>query len=157
MHRSHVVAECFLFCSLGMVCYEVATRERPFADLDRYPITAMVVNGTRPNIPNDCPAEVANMMRRCWAHDPSDRPVSFEHEAGKLSRILPDGVDPRPRPLSPGRHSDREALINIPWRGHNPTGWGTPADLNEWVGLEVEGGSVVTVDFNNLEVMIDGE
>lgn len=89
-----------------MVCYEVATRKRPFAGLALYKMMTMVVNGSRPNIPGDCPAEVATLMRRCWAHDPSDRPVSFEHEAGQLSQILQGyGGDPRQRSPDTGSTS----------------------------------------------------
>lgn len=54
-------------------------------------------------------------------------------------------------------HSDQEVLRGISWRGREPTGWGTPRDLSEWAGLEVEGETVLGVDFNSLEVTIDGE
>jgi hypothetical protein len=59
-------------------------------------VAEKVYSGYRMQVPKDCPSEVYDMMKQCWAESPSDRP-SFK----ALHQQLED--------LFEGRH--RESLL----------------------------------------------
>jgi hypothetical protein len=59
--------------SFGITCYEVFTGEKPFGDITD--LKRRVCAGDRPEIPGDCPEGLAELMRKCWAHNPGDRPT----------------------------------------------------------------------------------
>ena len=60
--------------------WEVLTRERPFPGMAPMQISMQVcVQGARPPVP-DAPAmsDVVELMTRCWASEPSERPAFAE-------------------------------------------------------------------------------
>ena len=61
--------------SFGMVAWEVLTRQSPWADQaqPRDIYLRVVIHGDRPAIPVDCPADIAEMLRGCWAQEPKQR------------------------------------------------------------------------------------
>lgn len=60
--------------SFGMVSFEILTGEVPFAEESLRHIRQLVLDGERPEIPEQCPKELADLIKRCWASDPSVRP-----------------------------------------------------------------------------------
>jgi serine/threonine protein kinase len=68
--------------SFGMTCYEVFTGEKPFGDITLIDLKRRVCAGHRPEIPDDCPRDLAKLMRKCWAHNPSDRPTFKDIQKG---------------------------------------------------------------------------
>lgn len=69
-----------------MVAWEVLSREVPWAN-ESFPrdiYIRVVFKGERPPIPVSTPADIADMIRSCWAGDPEDRPGS-----GELLKIVP--------------------------------------------------------------------
>ena len=52
--------------SFGVVMWQVATRKEPFAGRNFMGVSLDVLEGKRPQIPNDCPAEFRKMMKKCW-------------------------------------------------------------------------------------------
>ena len=71
--------------SFAIIMWEVLTRERPFPGMAPMQISMQVcVQGARPPVP-DAPAtsDVAELMTRCWAPEPSERPA-FEELADLL-------------------------------------------------------------------------
>ncbi|CAM9276450.1 unnamed protein product, partial [Laminaria digitata] len=63
--------------SFGIVVWEVLSRELPWATMtgetDIY--IRVVLNKMRPDIPEDAPADIADVARACWAGEPGDRPT----------------------------------------------------------------------------------
>src|SRR5438132_1211397 len=65
--------------SFGMIMWEFTTGKRPFYDRshDHY-LMLDVLKGERPQITNDTPEFYAELMKRCWDHDPKNRPTAIE-------------------------------------------------------------------------------
>lgn len=63
--------------SFGVVVWEVLSRKIPWADqaLPRDIYLRVVIRGDRPAIPADAPADIAEMVRGCWAQAPEERPT----------------------------------------------------------------------------------
>ncbi|CAI7876593.1 unnamed protein product [Closterium sp. NIES-53] len=60
--------------SFGICLWEIYCCDMPFPDLDFKEMAAVVNKGLRPTIPGICPRDLARIMQRCWAADPSKRP-----------------------------------------------------------------------------------
>src|SRR6185295_13642032 len=62
-----------------MIMWELTTRKKPFHDRphDQY-LVMDILNGTRPQITDDTPELYAELMKRCWDHDPENRPTADE-------------------------------------------------------------------------------
>eukprot|EP00026_Physarum_polycephalum_P000670 Phypoly_transcript_00671.p1 GENE.Phypoly_transcript_00671~~Phypoly_transcript_00671.p1 ORF type:complete len:807 (+),score=131.97 Phypoly_transcript_00671:1680-4100(+) len=60
--------------SFAIIMWEIYTRAFPYQN--EHPIKAVtkIVAGYRPPIPADCPAPYKELMTRCWAIDPEQRP-----------------------------------------------------------------------------------
>ena len=61
--------------SYGMLLLEICTRKQPFDGLEWQQIIFELGTGKLPHIPEDCPVDMADMIRRCWNQDPKRRPV----------------------------------------------------------------------------------
>lgn len=64
--------------SLGIMLWEMLTTEEPYSWVGYWDIGPHVCEGGRPVIPDDCSERYAELMRRCWARDPSQRPSASE-------------------------------------------------------------------------------
>ena len=65
--------------SFGMIMWEFTTGKKPFHDRphDEYLILD-ILKGERPQITDDTPEFYADLMKRCWHHDPKNRPTAEE-------------------------------------------------------------------------------
>ncbi|XP_036396383.1 mitogen-activated protein kinase kinase kinase 20-like [Megalops cyprinoides] len=62
--------------SYGVVLWEMLTREVPFKGLEGLQVAWLVVEkNERLTIPSSCPASFAELMRKCWATEPKERPM----------------------------------------------------------------------------------
>ena len=59
----------------GMLVLEILTRKPPFQDAQWQDIVHDVGNGIQPEIPQECPPNLADIMRRCWEAEPEKRPT----------------------------------------------------------------------------------
>jgi serine/threonine protein kinase len=64
--------------SLGVVYWELSIYERPYDDLTDGGIREMVIAGDRLEIPETTPSTFRDLITKCWAQDPGDRPTSSE-------------------------------------------------------------------------------
>ncbi|PNH07216.1 Serine/threonine-protein kinase CTR1 [Tetrabaena socialis] len=66
--------------AFGMTLYECLSGEQPWKELQN-PMQVIFVVGVqcqRPPLPPDCPEPLAELIGRCWADDPVDRPAFSE-------------------------------------------------------------------------------
>jgi serine/threonine protein kinase len=96
-HQDYFAADVYAF---GIILWELAAREPPYVGVDEGTIRAGVKAGERPEIPADCPAEWAALIKACWAQKPADRP-RFATLVGPL-RALVDATPEPPRSTTPG-------------------------------------------------------
>lgn len=73
--------------SLGMILWEIASRQLPYADGDDDQAKDWIKEGENEKIPADCPAEFAAIILSCWEKDPKLRPTAAEIVA-KLEPML---------------------------------------------------------------------
>ena len=65
--------------SFGVVLWEIMTRKQLYPELQAIQIAYGVVHsGLRPEIPEEVPFELAELMAHCWAAEPSKRPTFIE-------------------------------------------------------------------------------
>lgn len=65
--------------SLGLTFYEIASRKIPFEKVgENFVVQYLVVENERPDIPNDCPPEFAEIIRKCWDPEPNARPTTAQ-------------------------------------------------------------------------------
>src|SRR5438105_2087430 len=65
--------------SFGMIMWEFTTGKKPFHDRshNHYLITD-ILKGERPQITDDTPEFYAELMKKCWDHNPENRPTAEE-------------------------------------------------------------------------------
>jgi serine/threonine protein kinase len=65
--------------SLGMIMWELTTGCKPFANVEHdHNLIYKILDGKRPEITNDTPEFYANLMKKCWDSNPSNRPTIDE-------------------------------------------------------------------------------
>lgn len=120
--------------ALAVTFWEIWTGKDPYDGLSTFDIYDIVNRGERPPIPDDAPPEFVELLRRCWATLPEERPHGpeiVEH----LEKILKtvhgaeefhheDGDDDTPHPLPrEGRSFSLEGItsrISLNLRGQKP-------------------------------------
>src|SRR5438874_2615050 len=65
--------------SFGMIMWEHTTGKKPFHDRshDEY-LMLDILKGERPQITDDTPEFYSKLMKRCWDHNPENRPTAKE-------------------------------------------------------------------------------
>ena len=63
--------------SFGISLYEIVTGKLALRHLNQMQVTAFIVRGKRPKIPESVLPFTRTLIERCWSQDPSERP-SFE-------------------------------------------------------------------------------
>jgi len=64
--------------SFGVTLWQMAAREKPWVNVPVWDIPTRVIHGKRPQIPGDLPKDYSDLIRRCWASKPDDRPAFSE-------------------------------------------------------------------------------
>jgi mitogen-activated protein kinase kinase kinase 7 len=67
--------KCDVF-SWGIILWEVLARKKPFDEIGgpAFRIMWAVHSGQRPPLLQNCPQVIENLMTKCWAKDPTERP-----------------------------------------------------------------------------------
>ncbi|XP_068185664.1 mitogen-activated protein kinase kinase kinase 20 [Antennarius striatus] len=81
--------------SYGVVLWEMLTREVPFKGLEGLQVAWLVVEkNERLTIPSGCPASFAELLRKCWATIPKERPI-FKQILSTLESMSKDSQLPQ--------------------------------------------------------------
>src|SRR5438270_6073956 len=65
--------------SFGMIMWEHTTGKKPFHDRPHnHLLISDILNGERPQITDDTPEFYAELMKKCWDHNPENRPTAEE-------------------------------------------------------------------------------
>ncbi|RHZ61719.1 hypothetical protein Glove_346g172 [Diversispora epigaea] len=92
--------------SLGMIMWQMTSGHRPFHDQEHGPKLILdILDGKRPEITDDTPEWWANLMKKCWHPDPSQRPTI--QEIGELFNEFLDFLhweEDEVKKYSPGRY-----------------------------------------------------
>ena len=65
--------------SFGMIMWEHTTGKKPFHDRPHnHLLISNILNGERPQITDDTPEFYAELMKKCWDHNPENRPTAKE-------------------------------------------------------------------------------
>src|SRR5437899_10146859 len=60
-----------------MIMWEFTTGKKPFHDRPHnHLLVTDILNGKRPQITDDTPEFYAELMKRCWDHNPENRPTA---------------------------------------------------------------------------------
>jgi serine/threonine protein kinase len=98
--------------SYGMTCYEIVTGHMPFEDRPAQNYD-YVLNGHRPELPNDIDPLVREIITRCWHPDPSYRP-SFKTIRALIHQAI-NGRHQNYIPWEPRRMLKNDRQSHIPW------------------------------------------
>jgi len=63
--------------SFAMTSYEIVSGKHPFWDVPTVTYDRLCT-GERPCLPVNCQQKLANLIQRCWATNPDERPNIFE-------------------------------------------------------------------------------
>lgn len=62
--------------SFGVVLWELVSQQSPFSEvINSGVIKSWVLQGIRPEIPDDCPAALVTVINNCWKENPAERPI----------------------------------------------------------------------------------
>src|SRR6266487_3314109 len=65
--------------SFGMIIWEFTTGKKPFHDRPHnHCLILDILKGERPQITDDTPEFYAKLMKKCWDHNPENRPTAEE-------------------------------------------------------------------------------
>jgi hypothetical protein len=74
--------------AFGMVLWELAARRLPWGRLTAGEVIDLVkAKGQRPPMPADCPRPLAEIITRCWAQAPVERPAHFDGVGRVLAEL----------------------------------------------------------------------
>ena len=82
--------------SFGMIMWEFTTGKKPFHDRSHnHCLITDILKGERPQITDDTPEFYTELMKRCWDHNPENRPTArkihdclYEYRWGKKEEII---------------------------------------------------------------------
>jgi serine/threonine protein kinase len=93
--------------SLGMLCWEVFAEAVPFSFLKRvWDLPRLVLDGMRPELPQEWPKGVRDVISDCWLQAPDKRPAA-ENVATALERVF----EPLKKEYEKNRKNKAAALV----------------------------------------------
>ena len=73
--------------AFGILMWEIASRSsRPFQGVQEVVIPTLIQKGNRPEIANDCPIEIKNLIEQCWNQEAKQRPT-MEQVVERLEKL----------------------------------------------------------------------
>ncbi|KAJ5069043.1 hypothetical protein M0811_11943 [Anaeramoeba ignava] len=105
---------CDIF-SLSMILYSIFSKKEPFENLNPVMITVKVIQGERPEFPNDFPKELAKVIDKGWSTNPKER-SSLNEFTQCLERIKPQKpiLPISPNNFTPSKPSNNRTNLSPP-------------------------------------------
>lgn len=64
--------------AFGVIMWELIALKIPHSGLNVGSVVSRILSGQREEIPRSCPGPIADIIRSCWAQEPSDRPQTSD-------------------------------------------------------------------------------
>lgn len=61
--------------AFAIIVFEIMTLEKPFSDINSYVLMNKIAEGARPEFNKQIPESYKDLIERCWAENPKDRPT----------------------------------------------------------------------------------
>ena len=147
--------------SFGMIMWEITTGKKPFHDRPHnYLLISDILNGERPQITNDTPEFYSELMKRCWDHNPENRPTAKEifdclgeyryHKATSEKKEIIELAESKRQKII---KSDK-FLLDIKNYKHHPGSFYTSRLLNESI-QQAESSNLLSQNFSTLMITKD--
>ncbi len=125
--------------SYGMILWEIATRQLPFADaLDDVTVVRWLEKGEKETIPSDCPKTYGDVIQQCW-HLPNQRPSAQQALQTLQQACPPINIAPKPAVVVAEKswHFDPETKQTAALTGNKNYALisATPKDIQKVIGF----------------------
>ncbi|KAJ5073773.1 serine/threonine protein kinase [Anaeramoeba ignava] len=90
-------ASCDIY-SLAMILYSIFAKKEPFDNLNFIQVTMTVMNGNRPEFPNNFPKELSELIKKGWDFNPKER-CSLDQFTQCLKKLKPSGINEQIKPI----------------------------------------------------------
>ena len=151
--------------SFGMIMWEYTTGKKPFHDRphDHY-LMIDILNGERPQITDDTPEFYADLMKRCWDHNPENRPTAKEINdcLGKYNLGIIYTIEEKKEIIKLAESKRQETiksdkfLLDIKNYKHHPGSFYTSRLLNESI-QQAESSNILSQTFGTLMITKDND
>ena len=98
--------------SLGMVLWEIISRQTPFQGIMPFVIVGMIMAGKREALPSGCPRIFQELITACWDADPSKRPTA--EKVGEQFEAAWRSVKGLPMSVTEIKNPTSKASVNHP-------------------------------------------
>ncbi|XP_072048612.1 receptor-interacting serine/threonine-protein kinase 2-like [Amphiura filiformis] len=134
--------------SFAITTYELASGSDAWPQLENWnaPIAVWVLGGNRPNleaIPPDAPAELIDIIRKCWVGEPKQRPIFkdilryvtelfedyYERGLRKADRAISEQMD-LVQEADETRGTADDGMDSDPWGSLDSDPWGSLEDMS---------------------------
>ena len=99
--------------SFGMLLYEMVAERVPFEGESAGAVIDMISQGSRPEIPEDCSEQLADLIKWCWRQEPARRPTFQDIIAIMEGEGISFGEDPDLRGSMHSFYEMRKAVRNV--------------------------------------------
>jgi serine/threonine protein kinase len=86
--------------SFGIIAWEVLTRKQPYGGRNFMGVSLDVLDGHRPQIPDDCRPRYRRLIRKCW-HRNANKRLAMDQVVEVLDELLAETTDGGKQDSSP--------------------------------------------------------
>ena len=97
--------------SMGIILFEIYSRKTPYEGEPFRETLQKICDrrvNKRPGVPDTCPKKMADLMKKCWAPDPSARPRAKELDSTFLDMSISDA-----EPVKPSQQGQKTKPVEL--------------------------------------------